>query len=198
MSIQGVFPSPKKLDQDLPIGSAGRAIPRPLPHGWLFCGATATAPSQREEVVGEENMRVTNSIIYIISGNWWSSQLPKWNRNWPTQIYYLNLFDNYEWYSYIQHWTWGHHSIALLILGDSWDGWIITTFPLEICNIANTGYNIYIYTYRQTDIQTDILQTCRHTYRQTCMHTYSICIFKGCRPCRRPRKNGQWMKPNWH
>ena len=22
--------------------------------------------------------------------------------------------------------------------------------------------------------------------------------FKGCRPCRRPRKNGQWMKPNWH
>ena len=23
-------------------------------------------------------------------------------------------------------------------------------------------------------------------------------LFKGCRPCRRPRKNGQWMKPNWH
>ena len=26
----------------------------------------------------------------------------------------------------------------------------------------------------------------------------SMIIIKGCRPCRRPRKNGQWMKPNWH
>ena len=29
------------------------------------------------------------------------------------------------------------------------------------------------------------------------MHPHVHQIFKGCRPCRRPRKNWQWMKPNW-
>ena len=27
---------------------------------------------------------------------------------------------------------------------------------------------------------------------------YNMCIFKGCRPCRRPRKNRQGSQANWH
>ena len=44
--LREFFHPPKNWTKISQSGSAGRAILRPLPHGWLFCGATATAPSQ--------------------------------------------------------------------------------------------------------------------------------------------------------
>ena len=35
------------------------------------------------------------------------------------------------------------------------------------------------------------------THIKSTKHSFHCSLFKGCRPCRRPRKNWQWMKPNW-
>ena len=53
---------------------------------------------------------------------------------------------------------------------------------------------IYAYTYTYTHTHT---HTHTHTYTYTYTYTY-IHTFKGCRPCRRPRKKWQRIKPNGH
>ena len=80
-----------------------------------------------------------------------------------------------------------------------WGWWILLLQPLILDqHMACQLPRLYSRTSWQVHLRRASIRRKRPAL-QMAVHTFdsSRLLFKGCRPCRRPRKNRQWIKPNW-